>query len=541
MSEHHRSFFASSIAAALSHFCQVDSADVKAKLMGKSKIKLKDVLLIPKVIRSNEGYDIEVTGRVDVAEFQYKMNVIKGSKSVRKARLDVNSVHIYLDVKAKSSHGFTELSHSLDRSVGNTNQPTNWKQKFVKNIIDQIGIHVQDLTVSLNMPQDHDSDDGRETSIVVHANDTELIAFKRDKLKTKSMWKRKKDKNAPLIQRLEIGSLSSSVTERDDNGIIQSIPFVKPFRYSCSLKRFHGERFDGMQWGLEVIGDIKVPTVPLPLVQCISDDGQSDDDETEKLFFSSVEDLAVSAQDDEFEIHFLQMDDPVYIRTFVDSENEASTTPCHVKIHLGELQSHALCRAISYFRGQPNHQSSNPEVNRRHIVPSSMKITSKQRKSSISLTSSNSSEKDAFRSSIYCLPFPSLEVQFPNNSDIYLSRCEWQYRTDGSVHKIEGNGGAVINNVGILDDQGKWYVDFSKRYIVIRPSRQRESNKFLQKDFSIHDHGADLTLNLLELRSFVEGLQSVMGLCKNEMIQLGTKTNQKAWELHIEGNTKLKL
>lgn len=538
MSDHHRSFFVTSIANSLSNFCQIDSADVKSKLLGKSKIKLHDVLLIPKIIHSNDSHAIEMTGRIEIAEFHYKVNVIKGVRSIRKSKLNASGVHVNLHVKANTP---TEQPIPLSsKSSESDHEQSNWKKKFLKNIIDQIAIHVQDLTVSFVMPfsatgnkSDTSNVKANTTNkLVISLKEMDLIALKKEKLNGKGPWRRrKKDNDSPLIQRLEIGSFSAHVTDLDEKGNQNSIPFIEPFQYSCSLKRFHGERFGSLGSGLEVIGDI---------VQNLSNDVPDDltDDDMED---SSANGLEINAEQDEIEILFspVRSHDTTTPNKKEFCRSSKHFTPCHIKLYLGAPQILALLGTISCFQGafnRNNHEHQDYQSN--NFFSYTTKPIERRRKKA---SPSNGSKKDVFSSSVYSLPIPSLQVELPNKALVHLKKCEWQYRTDGSINKVEGVGGAEVNNVRILDDQGTWFIDMTRRTIVIRTIQKDGVRQFLHKDYSIHEHGADFNFHLNELRQLASGFSEISDLRRSVMCEQSTDTDSISWEVHIEGNTKLKL
>jgi hypothetical protein len=529
MSDHHRSFFVTSIANSLSSFCQIDSADVKSKLLGKSKIKLNDVLLIPKIIHSNDLYDIEMTGRIEVAEFHYKVNVIKGVKSIRKSKLNASGVHVNLHIQAKTptSHN---ASFSTDASTSN-NDHSSWKKKFLKNIIDQIAIHLQDLTVSLVLPSTSatnlsGTNNDTANKFVMLVKDIDLIALKKEKIKGKGPWKRRqKDSHVPLMQRLEIGSFSANVTESDKQGDEKIIPFIDQFSYSCSLKRFDGERFGGIWSGLEVVGDI---------VASSFDDTPDDLTDAED---SSSNGLEINAEKDEIEILFSPISHSSMIKA---SRKEVDRPSTHIKIYLGAPQILALFGTLSCFQGAFNNKDDEHHIHELKSERYFSSIRKSSGKRMMKSSPSNSSTNDVFSSSVYSLPIPSLEAELPNKAVIHLKKCEWQYRTDGSINKVEGVGGASINNVAILNDQGTWFMDATRRIIVIRTTQKDGVRHFLHRDYSIHEHGADFNFHLNEIRQLASGCAELLDLSKSVMCEQSENSDSISWEMHIEGNTKLK-
>ncbi len=624
-------FLARIVAGALGSFCEVDETMISSRLINKSRISLENLRLIPRVIQETDDHIMETTGTVDSVTFKWKWNIARRRKSnsetkgyMKKSTLVMKGVNIKLRPKAKENSRNNEnvqsasprsdksasrddslLSISADsictafaeEQAAARQEQKGFRKKFVKNILDQLTLLVEDVNITIE-PKAKPGDEvtAAKKEVKIHCQSLGLESLGRlstgkllkGKLKRKERKKLKlKNKDLPLMQQLNVNSISARVIYINEHDVKKVVPMISPFSYSAKVKRFHGERFSSLGKGVEVIGQEVTSTsdpLKIALSATLSNDEALDlsegrDDEYGSGTFSfDLRDIEICAEEDgEIETslcynNFSDSVDSTLSGTYSDSDKmysfgnnieEGLIDPGigpGIHVHLGKYQTVALFGIINMFT---NEKPDNLEAKELEHMRRTM-INSVARKpgglKALAAMAPNTFAKSSMalnKSSSYHLPFNNLYVTLPNDTVISASDCCMDMRTDGSKSLIEVNGGVTVNGNDLLLKDGLLSVDLNKHLITIErePEQLHSPQPLLLSNMSQQLHaysneegGTAFNFDLSEIKDLSVGLGQLMswrtklnGRSKKGRLRPSSSGSSLPpnWSLKVAGSTTL--
>lgn len=560
-------FIARKLAAALGSFCEIDESVIRSRLLNpkKSKISLKDLRLKPFPIKEDCDQAILITGHIEEAIFRWKWN-LKGK--FKKSSLLIKGVKIRLQPisaqEVAEMHARERLSASSFDSTKSLNDispekdlekaPEKKTSKFVKDIIDQLLLNIEDLEVHLELPTAPGEPlTNSKKTVVINGKYIELesmgalnTANFQHKARTRKRKKdlKKNNRENPLLQHLRIGSLSAHVIDIDGiDGSRMVLPFIDPIQYTIVVKRFHGERFGGFGEGLDVKGEV-LPVAGRTSVVPIESFSEDERDDPDSSLMSSGGEVEIYADDEEVETRLSLVisnswdEDKAYSYLSCESRDLDDIDPPindGVKLHLGSVQTVALFSIIKLFAIKPNTLESEEKEKSRQlsslIGPGSLGM---MRTSKDFFRSS----KDLNKSSVYNLPFDKIQVVLPNRAIVVARECAFQLQADGTKCIIEGSGGVHVDGTEVLIPGSSWTVDIIEEDILLQP-REIPIQSFMS------DRKLNFEVGLSSITSLAVGIGELVKLKKMVMARSPSSPNvgnarQSNWSLKLNGTTDIK-
>jgi len=546
-------FIERKLAEALASFCEIDESMIESSLLNpnKSGISLKDVRLIPRIIREKHAHAIEITGTVESASFRWKWNVIKPSKKakgiMKNISLQLKGVKIFMRPISATELAVFEArdrtsTSSLDVAYKDEQETEKTQPKFLKNILDQFKIDIEDVEVHLELPTDPgDPMTSSVKVIILSGKNIELESLGALKKEKKG---RKKDTKNPLMQALRIGSLSARVVDIDNYGRKSTLPLIDPFRYSAKVNRFHGDRFASLMMGLEVNGEQlpgRTSVVPFSFVSMLArTEDERDEPDTSTTASSTTEEVEIYADHDEIETSLCRLGavsviwDDVNTTAFSHSESRDGDEfgddvdmPVGevVKLYLGDIQAIALFSAIAMFTGEPAEEHFGiGEMDRRQFLSSVI------RPGGFGAFAFNTT-RELNKSSLCDLPFRDIQVVLPNKAIVEARDCAFRYRTDGTRFVVEGIGGVLIDDEQVLENGSSWNVNVIDKTIVLQPKEATIMKSFGEKE-------AGFQMDLEGIKELALGLGTIMSL-RGKVTPSTPKSD--SWSLKINGAIEITL
>jgi len=548
-------FVARKLTQALSSFLEVDESMVESRLLNpkKSRISLNNVRLKPRIIREDHDCAIEITGGIESVVFKWKWNYFQNSKTykglMKRTALILKGVTIVMKPISGTDAAVMEARNrlsqsSLNQSFKEENEAEKKQPKFIRNVMEQFSINIEDIEVHLELPTDpSDPLTLSKKTIVLSLKGINLepIGLKKHGLKRKQ-----KD---PLLQELRVESIVAKVINFDENGKRTILPFIDPFQYSATAKRFHGERFSGFNMGLEVTGNAITNSIRrLSVIPILSaKDDERDGADTHTTSSSTTGEIEISVDNDEIETSLCgamsvswdlgigdETRDPD--RTAYDGIGNISAGDI-VNVHLEDLQTVALFSAIKMFSGDSDIRFDVGDMNRRNFLNSVIRPGGFGALSKMSPRTYAKSTKELNKSSLFNFPFPSVTAILPNKTKVVARDCNFTMRTDGSRCVFEGGGGVTINDERLLEDGSSFIVDMINKDITLKPSNVPKSVG--EEDFE---------LNLKGVQNVAVGVGELVRLRSLVIPQPPTQAGQRPfreeapdWSLKVQGTTEIKL
>ena len=546
-----QSFLTKIVVGALGSIFELNASQVESNLIRKTRVSLRNLRLKPRVIIQKKKYLVELNGTIESCVFKWKWHMRGRHDDVgymKKCNLTLSGVKLTLKTREredskeddKEKEELEEKEESATDILNEENndmveqKDKNWKDKFVRKILDQLGLHLEDFELSIHLPWDEDS--RREEIIVVTGESIALESLGRAnhimsntmKLKNKIQKKMFK-KEAPLLQKFEVGSIAAKVVIGDRHGNTRSLPLLSPFQYSTSIKQFHGKRFGSFSTGLDIVGKPSQrtrTTVPLKLksvdekstfdtrtMQSLDEERDPTEDKTqtavplklksvnEKSTFdtratesldeerdptesnstqvstsiSGVEErvpaVDIDAVEGEIEMHlgYLQSFSSECISlSFADTWNEEleDRTPSDtLRIHLHEKQTHAIFNLLLLFKRDSDKPTESTDDSNVREIF--------QRPGGLASFKTQANKNNIGMRNLgditskFNLDFSSVQVALPNESTVVLNQCRVKIKGDASLSMIDGVGGAVVDGVQTLDPGCTVSLDILKRTITV--------------------------------------------------------------------------
>jgi len=248
-----KNLLASYLSLSLAQFFNVDPTRVETNLLQDAKVLLNDVDIKERRLGGRNGSrHLRVSGSIQQIEFSWTWDTAALIKDVR---LTVRGVSIHVNlVQAEDEHDVTlsddcgaweevnpeATAAEEDTTDSNTNEaPSDWKAKYMQQIIDHLTLEVTDITFSIGL-----SDEGSQAFL--QAKGMELVTLPRES--------GGEDNSSALMQTISLASIEAWVEEQND--AFNKFPILEPFGYKARVTRLHGRRFlDGVLSGLFVKGD----------------------------------------------------------------------------------------------------------------------------------------------------------------------------------------------------------------------------------------------------------------------------------------------
>lgn len=569
------------IADALASFCEVDEGMVSSRLIKNSCISLENLRLIPRLLQETDDYVIEAIGSIQSATFKWKWNML-GKKSkknnskgyMKKSTLTMKGVSVKIRARMKTNSGetstlFTNRSMSVDETAtsafgedeSTSEEKKGFRKKFVKNLVDQLAVHIADLKISIEpLPIEMDGVATRKKEVVIEGKNISLVSLGREKSVNKKTLKKK---NGPLLEELDLGSLSVRLAEIDEHGVRRMLPMVDPFRYSAELKRFHGERFSGLAEGVEVTGNEMRPILMphQPSSALLSKDDSRDstvdlDYRAQVLDPLNIQDVDICVKDQGIEAS-LRIDhsrswDSAPPAILYDEQREdlrdvaenASISHEGLNVNLGDLQCIALFGIIQMFTvrdGVDDRITRELEERKSLLLKTIERPGGLQILATLAPNTFSKSTVDLNRSSLYYFPFRDVSLTLPNKAKCYLQDCALKIRTDGSISVFVVDGGASVNKGEVLSADSNLTIDILKRQILIEKKTMQSGKN--RRGSLLTDEESDFNLNLSEVKELSLGLGAMFAwkrkLMDSKNIDLPAISNELQWSLKLDGSTSL--
>jgi len=260
-----KKLLASSLSLFLAQFFNVDPNRVESNLIKDTKVVLNDVEIKERRLGNGGDSYLRVGGSIKQIEFSW---VWDGAALIKDVRLTVRGVSVNVRVIQETKQDNAMVSIDID-SLKNTSlqarqqaaggggvvglqkgakhntetPPSDWKAKYMQQIIDHLTLAVTDITVAVHLHGD--SKDGGVPQVVhLQANDMELCTLPNKISKDAT--------DNSLMQTISLASIEVWV-EQDD--LSRKFPILEPFGYEATVTRVSGRRFlDGVLSGLLVKG-----------------------------------------------------------------------------------------------------------------------------------------------------------------------------------------------------------------------------------------------------------------------------------------------
>eukprot|EP00554_Chaetoceros_debilis_P008206 CAMPEP_0194099806 /NCGR_PEP_ID=MMETSP0150-20130528/879_1 /TAXON_ID=122233 /ORGANISM="Chaetoceros debilis, Strain MM31A-1" /LENGTH=581 /DNA_ID=CAMNT_0038786065 /DNA_START=122 /DNA_END=1864 /DNA_ORIENTATION=- len=571
----HPGLLARVIADALASFCEIDEGMVSSRLIKKSNISLENLRLIPRLLQETDDQIIEAIGSVESVTFKWKWNVL-GKKSkkhnskgyMKKSTLTIKGVDVKIRARTKSNRDETstsfakktindETATSIFSDESTNEEKKGFRKKFVKNLVDQLAVHIMDLKITIEpLAVAIDGIASRKKEVVIEGKHISLVSMGREKNVNKKTLRKKK---GPLLEELNLGSLSVRLAEIDERGIRRMHPIVDPFRYSAKLKRFYGERFSGLAEGVEITGQEIRPVImshqsssDLPSNAETRDSATDLDYIVEDIGPLNVQDVDICVKDQEIEaslfIDHSESCDSVPPETLYDEQREdhrdvaedASISQEGLNINLGDQQSIALFGIIHMFtlrNGVDNHTTRELEKGTRLLLKTISKPGGLHTHTTLVPNSFMRSTVHLHKSGLFYFPFRDVSLTLPNKAKCHLQDCTLKIRSDGSNSVFIVHGGASVNKGEVLSADSSLTIDIVKRQILIE-KKIVQSGKY-RRDPLMFDEDLDFNINLSEVRELSLGLGHMFAWNRRLMdarnIDPPATPNELKWAIKLNG------
>jgi hypothetical protein len=497
---------------------------------------------------------------------------LSGVKISLQTRERVDEDEVHEEQEEPQEEGLEESpTDILNEKHDEESKEKNWKEKFARKIIDQLGVHIDDFELSIDLPKNEDR--RWKESIVISGESIELASLGRMnpmisntmKLKNK-IQKKVFKKEAPLLQKFEVGLISAKVILSDSHGNIKSLPLLSPFHYSASIKQFHGKRFGSFSTGLDIAGKPGQRTHnAIPMKSKPVDDKSTFDsskslsldevDETRDTAESSMHESAKQISDEEERVPAVVLDTDKeeiemslgYLQSlssdckslsFAESWDETSVDQIPsdtLRIYLREKQMRTIFDLMMLIKSDSDNSiHSTNDLDARGLFQRPGGLASFKAQNG---NKTNRAMRNLGDITSKCnLDFPCIQVGLPNDSTVVLNHCRVKMKGDCSVSLVDGVGGVVIDNVQTLDPGCNISVDILKREITIRDDIKEGGVR------------APIEAALQEIRKISMGVVQIIQMYKNALernmsTQLTTSPSppQNRWSVQVKGPISLGL
>jgi hypothetical protein len=557
-----RGFLASAVARALGTFCELDESLVESRLLNKARITLKDLRLKPKVIRQTNDYTVELHGRIKSAVFKWRW---AGSGLLKKCTFTLSGLRITLkpvsgstqdsqqDVKEKSTES-DEFEFENEEKKGSKN----WKEKFVKNVLDQLTIKVEDIEIVAEAPRNpKEVNMPWKRQLVLSGKDIELESLGRvyphKFLKGRALKRNKV--TAPLLQDLRIGSLSARIVIVNKEGNAKVLPLIHPFQYYARVRRVHGARFGSFHTGLEVVGQEEMSPVSFSHLsfkqtgsvgayESISTGGErvevyADDREIETSlcnFQTMNETQSVSWDFSPQAGSFTESRDEMEV-----GENRKPLPTDELYMILGDEQLTSLFSVISMLTDPVDPETIEQPVNPRTKKNAYMRPGALGKLSKAAPMNFVRSSRSIVKASTFELPFPILHVELPNDVSLLAEDCCIKARTDDSLAKIFGTGAVSVDHTTLLEEGTTWSIDLIKKEISLEPKTETPTPQYSWAfNHEVNEDKSSLEVAFSQIKKLGTGIGEIIEKKINsQRTPSPVRPSAPTWSLKLKGTSCL--
>jgi hypothetical protein len=224
------------LASSLGTFFEVDPDAIKLNLLSHTKIALHHVQLKPQ-----KTHKRTLQGEVDEIEFCWIWGGNGKTSFVRETQLTIRGARFRL-VISPEEETLPELNSSgVPPSGPSKTQGDGYMQRQVQQIIDHLALHITDFQLAIET--------GLE-NFIFEAKSLQLVSLGYSSDETSEA--------PPLSQQIFLESFCAYLTESPGKKVDSwsRLPLLGPFMYISSIRRVSGRRFDGLVFGLEVVGEL---------------------------------------------------------------------------------------------------------------------------------------------------------------------------------------------------------------------------------------------------------------------------------------------
>jgi len=527
-----QSLFANIVAGLLGSICEVDQSQIESNLLRKARISLSNVRILPRIVHRTEKYEFELNGMIDSCILSWTWTKKRGNGLVKRSSLTIEGLNVQVDpkkiesVKGGSNTNIPEANFEKVEDGGSVKGKENWSTKIIKQIVDDIAIRIVDarISVGVELPVVLNSESiPMQRRVVLVLEDVVLDSLGRINTKsTKKSLKTVKEKDSlPLLQRFQIGSISSHIETHDNNGTRNVIPLIDPFRYKAYLKKFHGGRFaGGLMTGYDVSGDIlrKSSSTVVPLSSGL-DTSNLIPHEDRNLSGYAIE---INSNQDQIETLLpkqLKLPRPPKIKT-VDHECLEKVVKDVLHLTLGIEQVDAMMALFSIIRIPPLPQTSVYERNK-YKSPGQLK----------NLKASDmfhKSTRDLTKASKFDLPLEAISLELPNGTFLSFPQCRYtKHKGDSISLTFNGKHGVMVNHETFFECGREYVINFGDKTVVFKSLMEDEISKIL-------------LIQLSTMQQVTQGLGDISQILR-KYVPPPEIPDEHQWSIKTEGATQLML
>jgi hypothetical protein len=237
-----KKLLASYLSKTLAEFFSVNPERIETNLVHDAKVVLNQIDVKPRII----GKGLLVSGSISQIEFSWSWDT---SSLITDVTLTIQGLSIHIAIVEGNEEMNLNVSSAKKTDTidaDNEEAPSDWKAKYLRQIIDHLTLIVTDATISIHL--DTNNDDETSQVVMMQAKDMELSTIQENNTST-------------LLQSIRLASIEAWTQEENNSvgPIAESCntkyTILEPFGYQASVQRLSGRRFlDGVLSGLFVQG-----------------------------------------------------------------------------------------------------------------------------------------------------------------------------------------------------------------------------------------------------------------------------------------------